>query len=302
MKNVILAMFLATFTLNAFAFASDPNTTKENKMSDEQKKVLNVIGKMTTSVKNKDIEGVMSTYEPNAVIYFQPEMPISDDATQRQIFQGLFAANADFTFYGHEVYITDNIATHINPWSMTATGPDGKQMRQEGLSIAVLRKQKNGQWLMIIDNPYGTHIMQTQTTGKETVEQKKVQNNINNMTASFAKKDLDGIMATYEKGATIVFKPGKPLTDEKKIRKMYKKFFSVNPTFSFHGHEVIINGDVSLHLNPWKMKGKIFGIFKMKKEGLSVVISRKQANGEWRMILDEPNGDHLVKKAKLDIL
>ena len=129
MKNVILAMFLATFTLNAFAFASDPNTTKENKMSDEQKKVLNVIGKMTTSVKNKDIEGVMSTYEPNAVIYFQPEMPISDDATQRQIFQGLFAANADFTFYGHEVYITDNIATHINPWSMTATGPDGKQMR-----------------------------------------------------------------------------------------------------------------------------------------------------------------------------
>ena len=68
-------------------------------------------------------------------------------------------ANPVFTYSGHEVFIKGNVATHISPWKMTAKAPDGTVIKQSGLSVAVLRKQKNGEWLMIIDDPHGQFLM-----------------------------------------------------------------------------------------------------------------------------------------------
>lgn len=293
-KNLAKVMTVTLLT----SVASISNAQKISKMTNEQKNVLGVIDKMTTSFNNKDIEGVMSTYESNAIIMFEPETPTSDEATCKKMFQGFFQMNAKFTFYGHEIYITDNIATHITPWKMTATAPDGSVINQKGLSVALLRKQTNGEWLMIVDDPYGDFILNNKTTKEETTEQIKAQDNIDNMTSAFNVKNLDGIMATYEKNASVVFKPLKALSDEKKVRKMFKKFFMVNPNFTFNGHQLIINNNIALHLNPWDMKGKMFGLIKMHKTGLSVVVLRKQSNGEWRMILDNPNGGNLLTNIK----
>jgi ketosteroid isomerase-like protein len=42
---------------------------------------------------------------------------------------------------------------------MTGTAPDGTPIRQSGLSVAVLRKQADGKWLMVFDNPFGQHLL-----------------------------------------------------------------------------------------------------------------------------------------------
>ena len=42
---------------------------------------------------------------------------------------------------------------------MTAKSPEGNEIKQNGLSIAVLRKQEDGEWLMIIDNPHGSFLL-----------------------------------------------------------------------------------------------------------------------------------------------
>jgi len=38
---------------------------------------------------------------------------------------------------------------------MVGTLPDGSKIEQNGLSVATLRKQPDGSWLMIQDNPHG---------------------------------------------------------------------------------------------------------------------------------------------------
>jgi ketosteroid isomerase-like protein len=38
---------------------------------------------------------------------------------------------------------------------MDATLPDGTKIQNGGLSVIVLRKQPDGNWLMVIDNPFG---------------------------------------------------------------------------------------------------------------------------------------------------
>ncbi len=138
---------------------TNAQTIKTKKMTEEQQNVLNTIEKMTEAFQNKDIDRVMASYEPNAVVVFEPESPVSDTNVLREMFQGMSMVNPVFTYSGHEVFITGNIATHIAPWEMTGKAPDGTEIKQSGLSIAVLRKQADGKWLMILDNPHGSFLM-----------------------------------------------------------------------------------------------------------------------------------------------
>ncbi len=135
-------------------------TKKEKKMTTAQKNVVKTIEKMTEAFQNKDIPAVMASYEPNAVVVFEPETPISDARVLQEMFTKMSMVNPIFTYSGHEVFITGNIATHIAPWQMTAKAPDGTEIKQSGLSVAILRKQKDGQWLMILDNPHGQYLME----------------------------------------------------------------------------------------------------------------------------------------------
>lgn len=133
---------------------------QHNKFSGDQKDVLTAILAMTESFHRKDINGVMASYEPNAMIVFEPEKPVSDSSSIRQGFLGFFAVNPIFTYSGHEVFVTGDIAIHFAPWLMKGKTPDGGDVKQSGLSVAVLRRQPDGKWLMIFDNPFGQHLLE----------------------------------------------------------------------------------------------------------------------------------------------
>ena len=41
-------------------------------------------------------------------------------------------------------------------WTFTGTGPDGKPVTLTGRNGDVLRRQADGSWRFVIDNPWGT--------------------------------------------------------------------------------------------------------------------------------------------------
>ncbi len=135
------------------------NAQTQKTMTQEQENVLNAIETMTTAFQNKEIDAVMACYEPNATVVFEPESPVNDTNVLREMFTAMSMANPVFTYSGHEVFIAGNIATHIAPWEMTAKTQDGETIKQNGLSIAVLRKQPDGRWLIVIDDPHGQFLM-----------------------------------------------------------------------------------------------------------------------------------------------
>lgn len=147
----------------AFGLVSMGNAQTPKKMETifnaEQQKVYSTIEKMVTAFHAKDIDGVLSTYEDGAIVMFEPQKPVSGKDNLKVAFTQFAGMDPKFTFSGHEVYISGNIATHIAPWSMTGKMPDGSSIEQSGLSVAVLRKQPNGTWLMIQDNPSGNFLM-----------------------------------------------------------------------------------------------------------------------------------------------
>ncbi len=142
-----------------FCMASISINAQTKTMTKEQQRVLSTIEKMTQAFQNKNIDEVMACYEPKAVVVFEPESPVSDPTVLAEMFTGMSMINPVFTYGGHEVFITGNIATHIAPWKMTGKAADGTLVEQSGLSVAVLRQQENGDWLMILDNPHGSFLM-----------------------------------------------------------------------------------------------------------------------------------------------
>ena len=132
----------------------------ENHFTKEQQNVYRVVEKMTADFEKKDIAEVLKAYEKGAIVMFEPQKPISGATNLKVAFEQFAGMNPKFTYYnGHEVYISGNIATHIAPWKMTGQLPDGTKVEQSGLSVAVLRKQDDGGWLMIQDNPNGAFLM-----------------------------------------------------------------------------------------------------------------------------------------------
>lgn len=132
----------------------------EKNFTEEQEKVFKVIEKMTADFEKKDIDQVLKAYEDDAIVMFEPQKPVSGKDNLKAAFIQFTTMNPKFTYYsGHEVYISGNIATHIAPWKMTGEMPNGEKIEQNGLSVAVLRKQEDGSWLMIQDNPNGSFLM-----------------------------------------------------------------------------------------------------------------------------------------------
>jgi uncharacterized protein (TIGR02246 family) len=133
-------------------------------MVENQARILSTIDAMTDAFHKGDIDGILQTYEAGAVVVGQPGTLVSGNAALRAMFAEFIAAKAHFTFLGHEVIEADDIALHLTPWRMAGVAPDGKAIEAHGLSVAVLRRQADGRWLMIIDHPYGDALLNQPTS------------------------------------------------------------------------------------------------------------------------------------------
>lgn len=118
--------------------------------------VLSIIHVMTTAFAKGDIETVMSTYAPGAVVVGDDRAPVVGDSALRTMFASYVESGVAFTYGAHEVAIAGDTALHLMKW--TAPQPGGGEA--SALSVAVLRRQSDGCWKMVIDHPFADSVME----------------------------------------------------------------------------------------------------------------------------------------------
>ncbi|MQY42690.1 DUF4440 domain-containing protein [Epibacterium sp. SM1969] len=152
MKQVLASLLMLSLPQLSFA--------QGHTMTPDQQAALDLISGMTAAFQTGDIDTVMNSYENKAAVAFEPGAPTTTTEEQIALFTAWSASKPSFSYpNGHEVITVGDLSLHIAPWVMQAKTPDGELVEQSGLSVAVLRRQQDGSWRMVIDNPHGGRLL-----------------------------------------------------------------------------------------------------------------------------------------------
>ena len=101
--------------------------------------------------------------------------------------------------------------------------------------------------------------------------------------------DVEGALELYEPEATFVPEPGTTVSGRKRIREALERFAALKPKLTGEIQGVREGGDVALVLNRWHLDGQgPEGPVEMS--GTSADVLRRQEDGSWRVLIDDPWG------------
>ncbi|MBZ5617302.1 MAG: DUF4440 domain-containing protein [Acidobacteriia bacterium] len=106
------------------------------------------------ALNSADLEALTALYEPEAVLS-QPTAPVSGWDAIRKAYRGVLALKPQIRVETLGMLDTaEGLALLHGRWTMTGTGPDGVEIRMEGRNTEVVRRQPDGSWRYLIDDPF----------------------------------------------------------------------------------------------------------------------------------------------------
>jgi enoyl-CoA hydratase len=100
-----------------------------------------------------DLDGLLSLYEESATFVGPDGGTASGGDAIRERLQGLLAMAPEITPTSSRAVFAGDVALLSNRWRMSLGGDDGQPTGLDGTSTEVARRQPDGGWLYVIDNP-----------------------------------------------------------------------------------------------------------------------------------------------------
>jgi uncharacterized protein (TIGR02246 family) len=111
---------------------------------------------LVDAINNGDLETAIALYESDARFVQDSGEVVTGRAAIREEMKGFLAIKPKFSIKVTGVQSADgNIALTQAKWSVNGTDADGKPVTMSGKSAEVVRRQADGTWLFVIDNPRG---------------------------------------------------------------------------------------------------------------------------------------------------
>ncbi len=107
---------------------------------------------------------------------------------------------------------------------------------------------------------------------------------------AFNRRDLEGVLAFYEDGATMVCEPGRLATGKAALRQVFENLFSLNAIARQEKINVVEAGDLALWTSRWSVSGTMQDGTPWARGGFASAILRKHSDGGWRVAVENPWG------------
>jgi uncharacterized protein (TIGR02246 family) len=120
---------------------------------------IDAVNQLAQALNRGDIEAALALYEPNAVLVAQPGQ-LARGSTELRLALGRFIElKPTLRSEAQNVVEIGDIALYISRWTLRGTDPSGQVVTMEGESSDILRRQRDGRWLIVVDNPWGAQIL-----------------------------------------------------------------------------------------------------------------------------------------------
>jgi uncharacterized protein (TIGR02246 family) len=106
-----------------------------------------------------DLAGAISLYEDDAVLLPDPGTVVTGRQGVRSGLGAYFALRPTLTPGARRVLVAGDVALVVHEWRLSGALPDGTALEQTGRAVDVLRRQGDGTWRFLVDNPWGTALL-----------------------------------------------------------------------------------------------------------------------------------------------
>ena len=100
--------------------------------------------------------------------------------------------------------------------------------------------------------------------------------------------DLNGLIALYEPSAVFEPQPGVVVRGRAAIRQALAALLTLRPTMDAAIVQILQADDVALVVNEWNLTGTGPDGAKVRREGRSADVVRRQPDGSWLVLVDKP--------------
>ena len=127
-------------------------------MMDEMMPVMQpgeIYERFASALNGNDLAGVMQLFDADGTTVPHPGAPaMAGMAAVRGVMEQCLAMQPHISYDDSNVIVADDIALLRSTWRLNVTGPDGTPMEATGKGIQVARRQMDGSWRILIDNPW----------------------------------------------------------------------------------------------------------------------------------------------------
>ena len=115
-----------------------------------------VLASVVAGINSGDLDSLMPLYESEAAFATEPGSLAHGAPGVSDALTGFISMKGELDIEVTRVLEAGDLALVIGVWSFNGTGPDGEPVRLAARNADVLRRQGDGTWRFVIDNPWGT--------------------------------------------------------------------------------------------------------------------------------------------------
>ena len=106
-------------------------------------------------IRNGDLKNAMTCFDPEAIYIGKEGNTISGFTSIEKVVANLCNMKPDLKIYKHKNTLVGNdLIYRLDKWTLTATDPQGNPIKMQGASAHIMRKNADGVWLWLVDNPF----------------------------------------------------------------------------------------------------------------------------------------------------
>jgi uncharacterized protein (TIGR02246 family) len=114
-----------------------------------------VLDAIVDAINTRNRDAVLPLYESEAAFATEPGSLAHGAGGVREALNGFISMKGKLDLEVTRVLEVDDLALVVGVWSFDGTGPEGEPIRLEARNADVLRRQADGTWRFVIDNPWG---------------------------------------------------------------------------------------------------------------------------------------------------